>query len=51
MSDAIRSVLAALACSENEIPHARLRGPKGVVPLGTAPFAVREFFAGNPQEG
>jgi hypothetical protein len=42
MSNAIRSVLAALACSEIEIPRAGLRGLKGVVPTGTAPFAVRE---------
>lgn len=42
MSNAIRSVLAALACSEIEIPHAGLRGLEGVVPTGTAPFAVRE---------
>jgi hypothetical protein len=38
MSNAIRSVLAALACTETEI-H---RVPMGVVPTGTAPFAVRE---------
>jgi putative ABC transport system permease protein len=54
MSNAIRSVLAALACSEVEIPRASLRGPKGVVPTGTAPFAVLPGIApctGNPQEG
>jgi hypothetical protein len=42
MSNAIRSVLAALACSEVEIPRTGLCGLKGVVPTGTAPFAVRE---------
>jgi len=53
MPNAIRSVLAALACSEVEIPRASLRGPKGVVPTGTAPFAVLPEIApctGNPQE-
>lgn len=51
MSNAIRSVLAALACSEVEIPHTSMRGLKGVVPTGTAPFAVREPLTGHPQEG
>ncbi|HST82977.1 MAG TPA: hypothetical protein VLL08_14685 [Kineosporiaceae bacterium] len=54
MSNAIRSVLAALACSEVEIPRASLRGLKGVVPTGTAPFAVLLGIAactGHPQEG
>ncbi len=54
MSNAIRSVLAALACSEVEIPRASLRGLKGVVPTGTAPFAVLPEMTsrtGHPQEG
>jgi hypothetical protein len=42
MSNAIRSVRAALACSKIEIPRVSLRGLKGVVPTGAAPFAVRE---------
>jgi hypothetical protein len=42
MPNAIRSVLAALACSEGEIPGVYLRRLMGVVPTGTAPFAVRD---------
>jgi hypothetical protein len=44
MSDAIRSVLAARACSESEIPGGipapRSRRLTGAVPEGTAPFVV-----------
>lgn len=42
MSNAIRSVLAALACSGAEIPRTGQGGLMGVVPTGTAPFAVRK---------
>jgi hypothetical protein len=45
MPNAIRSVLAALACPEGEIPGVclGLRSPRiGVVPTGTAPSAVRD---------
>jgi hypothetical protein len=42
MSNAIRSVFAALACTEVEILRAGPHGLMGVVPTGTAPFAVRE---------
>jgi hypothetical protein len=45
MSNAIRSVLGALACSRVELPAAGLRGLMGVVPTGTAPFAVRDLEA------
>lgn len=40
MPNAVRSVRAALACSEGEIPGTCLRPLTGVVPTGTAPFAV-----------
>jgi hypothetical protein len=59
MPNAIRSVRAALACSEGEIgeiPGFCPRPLTGVVPTGTAPSAVRDLVSvprparGTPRE-